>query len=107
MMNRNRLFITIRPVPNEPDRYIAMFSPPVLSSTFSVVFPDSITGALAVHDFAEMLRLRYERPVEIELETDPVPPRSKAMEDVLAAMRVSVPVGSGHSHRIRSATGAV
>ena len=59
------------------------------------------------HDFAEMLRLRYERPVEIELETDPVAPRSKAMEDVLAAMRVSVPVGSGHSRRIRSATGAV
>ena len=84
-MMRSGLAITIRPVHN--DRYIALFSSPILSSTFSVVFPDSITGALALHDFAEMIRLRYDRPVEIELNLDEFVPRSKAMEDVLAAMK--------------------
>ena len=84
-MKRSALTITIRPVPD--DRYVAMFSSPVISATFSVVFPDSITGALALHDFAEMIRLRYERDIEIELNVDEFIPRSKAMEDVLAAMR--------------------
>ena len=88
-MSNNRLAVTVRRVPGDEDAYIAFFSSPVLSSTFSVVFPDSITGALAVHDFAEMLRLRYGRPAEIRLETDLFPPRSKAVEDVLAAMRAT------------------
>ena len=86
-MSNNRLIVTVRPVPGKSDSYIALFSAPVLSSVFAAVFPDSITGALALHDFVESLRLRYGRPVEIRLETDLFPPRSKAIEDVLAAMQ--------------------
>ena len=86
-MKSGRLTVTIRPVPDRSCAYVAIFSSPVLGSTFSVVFPDSVTGALALHDFAEMLRLRFEKPVELVLETDLFPMRSKAMEDVLAAMR--------------------
>ena len=86
-MKSGRLTVTIRPVPDRSSLYIALFSSPVLSSTYSVIFPDSVTGALAVHDFAEMLRLRFEKPVELVLETDLFPMKSKAMEDVLAAMR--------------------
>ena len=86
-MKSGRLTVTIRPVPDRSSSYIALFSSPVLSSTYSVIFPDSVTGALAVHDFAEMLRLRFEKPVELVLETDLFPMKSKAMEDVLAAMR--------------------
>ena len=88
-MRNNRLIVTVRPVPGDSDSYIALFSAPVLSSVFAAVFPDSITGALALHDFVESLRLRYGRPVEIRLETDLFPPRSKAIEDVLATMRAT------------------
>ena len=94
-MNRGKLTVTIRPVPDRADTLIALFSSPILASAFSVVFPDSVTGALALHDFAEMLRLRYGKPVELILDTDLFPMRSKAMEDVIAAMKAAtVPVPS-------------
>ena len=95
-MKSDRLAVTVRPAPDQSGTYLAIFTSPVLGSTFSVIFPDSITGALALHDFAEMVRLRYEKPVELVLETDLFPMRSKAMEDVLAAMRARltpVPIG--------------
>ena len=87
MPRNNRLTVTIRRVPDESDTYIAMFDSPVLSSTFCVVFPDSVTGALALHEFADMLQMRFGRPVELHQNTDLFPVRSKAMDDVLAAMR--------------------
>lgn len=92
-MRNNRLTVTIRPVPDATHTYIAMFSSPVLSSTFSVVFPDSITGALALHEFADMLSTRFGQRVELNVDTELIPPRSKAMDDILAAMKEeSVPV---------------
>ena len=97
MTRNNRLTVTIRPVPDKCDTYVAMFDSPVLSSTFCVVFPDSITGALALHEFADMLQMRFGRSVELHLDTDLFPVRSKAMDDVLAAMRedrANVPVGA-------------
>ena len=96
-MNRNnRLTVTIRPVPDDSQNYIAIFSSPVLASTFSVVFPDSVTGAIALHDFADMLHQHFGRSVELHLDTDLFPVRSKAMDDVLAAMRESMEnVGTG------------
>ena len=98
MRRNDRLTVTIRHIPDDTGSYIALFASPVLASTFSVVFPDSITGALALHEFADMLRMRFGRPVELRLDTDLFPPRSKAMDDILAAMRENrapVPVAAG------------
>ena len=82
----NRLTVTVRMVPDDSETYLAVFASPVLSSTFCVVFPDSITGSIALHEFCDMLSVRFGRSVEVQLDT---PLRSKPMEDVLAAMRVS------------------
>ena len=87
MMKNNRLTVTIRRVPDDHERYIATFDSPVLSSTFCLVFPDSVTGAIALHDFADMLHQHFGRLVELHLDADLFPARSKAMDDVLAAMR--------------------
>ena len=96
-MNRsNRLTVIIRRIPDDSQNYIATFDSPVLSSTFCLVFPDSVTGALALHDFADMLHQHFGRSVELHLDTDLFPVRSKAMDDVLAAMRESMEnVGTG------------
>ena len=96
MTRNNRLTVFIRPVPDESDTYVAMFDSPVLSSAFCVVFPNSITGAIALHDFADMLHQHFGRSVELHLDTDLILTRSKAMDDVLAAMREStVHAGTG------------
>ena len=93
MTRNNQLTVTIRRVPDDPRRYIATFESPVLSSTFCVVFPDSVTGAIVLHDFADMLHQHFGRSVELHLDTDLFPVRSKAMDDVLAAMRANkVPI---------------
>ena len=86
-MKNNRLTVTIRRVSDDAGHYVATFESPVLSSVFCVVFPDSVTGAVALHDFADMLHQHFGRPVELRLDTDLFPVRSKAMDDVLAAMR--------------------
>lgn len=88
MTRSNRLTVTIRPVPDS-EAYLAIYSSPVLSSSFSVVFPDSVVGAVALHDFAEMLRLRYGKPVELRVETELFAPQSKAVTDLLTAMTVN------------------
>ena len=91
-MNSGKLTVTVTRVPEKPDTYIAHFSSSFMGATFSVLFADSITGALALHGFAEMLRLYYGRPVELVLENDLFPMKSKAVEDMLAAIGERQPV---------------
>ena len=88
-MKPGRLTVKIRSVPDRTNSYIAYLSSPVLGSTFSLLFPDSITGALALHAFSEMLRLHYEKPVELQLENDLFPMKSEALQDILAAVGLS------------------
>ena len=93
MTRNDRLNVTIRPVPDDSGMYVATFDSPVLSSAFCVVFPDSVTGAIALHDFANMLHQHFGRTVRLHLDTDLVPARSKAMDDVLVATRTNkVPI---------------
>ena len=91
-MNSGKLTVTVTRVPEKPDTYIAHFSSSFMGATFSVLFPDSITGALSLHAFCEMLRLYYGKPVELSLENDFFPVRSKAVEDMLAAIGEKQPV---------------
>ena len=88
-MKPGRLTVKIRSVPDRTNSYIAYLSSPVLGSTFSLLFPDSITGALALNAFSEMLRLHYEKPVELQLENDLFPMKSEALQDILAAVGLS------------------
>ena len=85
-MKNGRLTVKIRRVPERTDTYVAHLSSPFLGSTFSLLFPDSITGALALHSFAEMLRLHYGNPVQLQLDNDLFPVKSEALQDILAAI---------------------
>ena len=67
-MNRSaKMTVEIRPIPDHPDRYLATFSSEVLDSTFAVVFPETVAGAVALHTFAEMIRKEYGDAVEISI----------------------------------------
>jgi hypothetical protein len=63
-----------------------------MGATFSVRLPDSITGAFSLHAFAEMVRLYYGKPVDLVLENDLFPVKSKAVEDLIAAIGERQPV---------------
>ena len=82
------LKVTIEPADGR-GTYIARFQAELLQATFSVEVADSITGAVALHAFAEMLRHFYGNNIEtakVEFVfpqgTDTV--RSPSFADVLA-----------------------
>lgn len=62
-------------------RYVAVFASEVLDATFLVVFRETVTGAVALHSFAEMIRSRYE--VSPELTVVDTLPRNPAVAEVL------------------------
>lgn len=44
---------------SKSDTYVARYASPLLGAVYTVEFPDSVTGAVALHYFAEMLKSRY------------------------------------------------
>jgi len=58
-MERKRVEIEISRHREKPGTYVARYRSPVLGAVYSVEFPDSVTGAVALHHFAEMLKTRY------------------------------------------------
>ena len=55
MPRRNPPRIRIAPVGDSSDRYIAAFMSDALDATYSVVFRETVSGAVALHSFAEMI----------------------------------------------------
>ena len=72
------------PVDDSSDRYIAVFTFGAVDATFSVVFKETVTGAIALHSFAEMVRSRY--GVAPELTVVDSLPSNVAVSDVLKTL---------------------
>ena len=75
--------ITIAGVDNDPDRFIASYRSEFLAATYAVVFPQTVTGAVALHRFATMISSQYGKQVEIQIPNDLYPVRNKAIKDIL------------------------
>ena len=56
---RNTCEVQITPHPQKADWYVATYRSGFLSATYSVEFANSITGAVALYHFVEMLKSRY------------------------------------------------
>jgi hypothetical protein len=56
---KNAFEIQIAPHPKKHDWYVAKYQSGFLSATYSVEFANSITGAVALYHFVEMLKTRY------------------------------------------------
>lgn len=84
MNDKKRIHISINRVENRKGDYIAHFRSEFLDATFSVFFRDTITGALALNSFAEMIRKKYEqKQVEFLLSEQEVPFQNEALLDVV------------------------
>ena len=84
MQRSNVPRIRIAPVDGTSDRYIATFTSEAFGATFSVVFRETVTGAVALHSFAEMVRSRY--GVAPELTVVDSLPKNVAISDVLKTL---------------------
>ena len=52
--------VVIKPVAGRKGEYLAYCRSHFLDATFSVYFKDTLMGALALHEFMEMIRHKYE-----------------------------------------------
>ena len=68
-MKNGKKAVTIRIKPVKKGCFLAYFSSGLLASTYSVYFHDNIMGAIALHGFAEMIRMKYDVDTVI-IETD-------------------------------------
>jgi len=84
MKTMRNIKITIKSVAEREGEYIAYYTSEFLGATFSVYFQDSIMGAIALHDFSEMIKGRYEKE-RIEFDVCEEKMRFKS-RDLLEAM---------------------
>ena len=90
--NDNTPRIRIAPVAASQERYIAAFRSEALNATFSVVFQENVSGAVALHSFAEMIRNHYNVSPELTV-VDHVP-GNVAISDVLQSLEQPLIAGA-------------
>ena len=78
--------IRIESVDGNPDRYIASFDTGLLDATYAVVFPSSITGAIALHRFVDMIESQYGKKPELRISNDLIPVHNPAVRDILSSI---------------------
>jgi len=81
-----RPVIHIESIDGNPDRYIASFDTGPLDATYAVVFSSSITGAVALHRFANMIENQYGKKPELKIAGDLIPVRNPAVSDILSSI---------------------
>jgi hypothetical protein len=68
-MGTKEVTVRIAPAAGKPGSFVARYRAEVLGATYSVEFEDSVMGGIALHGFAEMLRLKWDlRRVDLVME---------------------------------------
>jgi len=76
--------ITIKQIENKQGEYIAYYRSELLNATYSVYFRDNIFGAIALHDFSEMIKRKYEKEdIEFILSEEKMQLKSKALLEAM------------------------
>jgi acyl carrier protein phosphodiesterase len=86
MKNNRTPIISITGVEDNPDRFVASFRSEFLDATYAVVFSQTITGAVALHRFVQMICDQYGKQVELRIANDLFPVTNKAVEDILKSI---------------------
>ena len=88
MMNGRKPTIRIQAITEKPGRFIASFNAEFLNATYALTFCESVTGALALHRFAQMIENQYGKQVNIQLPDQLLPFRSEAVQDILSGLGI-------------------
>lgn len=92
MRNNHTPVITIAGVEDNPDRFVASFRSEFFDATYAVVFSQTITGAVALHRFTNMISDQYGKQVELRIANDLFPKPNKAVEDIVKSIMKPEPV---------------
>ena len=89
MMSGKRPIIRIQPIAENPGRFIASFNAEFLNATYALTFGESVTGALALHRFAQMIENQYGKQITIQLPDELPPFHSEAVQDILSGLGIT------------------
>ena len=87
-MNGKNSIIRIQAVTGKPGRFIASFHAEFLDSTFALTFGESVTGALALHRFVQMIENQYGK-LKIQIPDELFPFHSEAVTDILCGLDIA------------------
>jgi len=77
--------IIIKQIESKQGEYIAYYRSELLNATYSVYFRDNIFGAIALHDFSEMIKGKYkEEDIEFIISEEKVLFNSKALQEAMS-----------------------
>jgi hypothetical protein len=80
---------TVRIVPVDgTGRFVASFNAEVLGATYAVIFPETVTGAIALHRFVKMIEQQYGKQAEIRLADELLPFHNEAITDMLRSLGI-------------------
>ena len=84
--SNNTPIIRITGVDEKPDQFVASFRSEFLEATYAVVFSSSITGAVALHRFANMIENQYGKKPELKISDNLIPVHNPAVKDILSTI---------------------
>ena len=83
--NMTGIKVIIKEVENKRGEYIAYYKSELLNATYSVYFRDNIFGAIALHDFSEMIKGKYKKEdIEFIISEEKVQFNSKALQEAMS-----------------------
>ena len=88
-MNGRRPTIRIQSIANKPGRFIASFHAEFLDATYALTFGETVTGALALHRFAQMIAHQYGKQPDIQIAYELFPFHNEAVTDILVSLGIS------------------
>ena len=77
--------IIIKQIESKQGEYIAYYRSELLNATYSVYFRDNIFGAIALHDFSEMIKSKYKKEdIEFIISEEKMQFNSKALQEAMS-----------------------
>ena len=86
MKNNRTPVIRISGVKDNPGKFLASFHSEFLDATYSLLFNETVTGAVALHRFAQMIGSQYGCTVELQIVDDFLSVNNQAVVDILATI---------------------
>ena len=97
MRNNRAPVIRISAVKDTAGKFIASFHSEFLDATYSLLFNETVTGAVALHRFALMIGSQYGCAVELQIVDEPFPVNNQAVADILSGIGRN---GSRKAHHV-------
>jgi len=85
----NNIQITIKQVENKEGEYVAYYRSEFLNATYLVYFRDNIFGSVALYEFSEMIKSKYEgSKVNFIISNEKVEFKSKVLLEAMSGSKI-------------------